>query len=427
MQPKYTSALLTVTLTGLLSGQQKALPVVQPNPTFETGGSFTLDMAVEMAMKNNPRVLAAEKEVDAARGRSWTTWWLPDPAFASELEEIPAGQGLGSFGERKLAIIQSIDFPINIFFKKKLADYDVSVTRMKLAQTELEVRADVKQAYYDLLAKRDQMNLARENLRLAQEFLDKAQTRYDVGEGPWLEVVRAKVASAQAENDLAQAQSDIVAAQAALNALLSRPSGAPVNVADTLDSRPFNLSLPELKKHAFERHPRLRAKDFQVSMAQQRRNLAWGSFLPDIELSSFNQRIDGVSGWYGVEIGFSIPLWFPFRQRGNIREARGMLNAAQYSRHNEKNLLDADIESVFASVQSRRQQLEKYRDTLLQQGEEVYLIALRGYEEGKVGYLQLLEAQQTLIEIRRGYIRAVANYHVAVAELERATGVEIEQ
>lgn len=389
--------------------------------------SFTLDMAIEMAMKNNPRVLAAEKEVDAARGRSWTTWWLPDPAFTAEFEEIPDGQGLGSFGERRLAVTQSIDFPTNIFFKKKLAGNDVNTTRMQLAQTELEVRADVKQAYYDLLAKRDQMNLARENLQLAQEFLDKAQTRYDVGEAPWLEVVRAKVAVAQAENELAQAQSEVEAAQAALNALLARPAEAPVNAADTLAYRSFDLSLPELKQQAFARHPRLRAEDYQVGMAQQVRNLAWGSFLPDIEFSAFSQNIDGNSDLYGVEFGFSVPLWFLFRQRGNIQEAGGLLNAAEYRRQNEKHLLDADIESAYAAVQSRRQQVEKYLDTLLKQADEVYRIALRSYEEGKVGYLQFLEAQQTLIEIRRGYIRALANYQVAVAELERATGIEIEQ
>ncbi len=70
--------------------------------------------------------------------------------------------------------------------------------------------------------------------------------------------------------------------------------------------------------------------------------------------------------------------------------------------------------------------MERYIQTLLAQAEEVYRIALRSYEEGEVGYLQLLEAQQTLIAVRRGYIDALASYQAALAELERATGINLD-
>lgn len=78
--------------------------------------SLTLETALDIALKKNPRVLAAQKEVDAAHGRAWKTWWLQDPSFGAEYEQIPTGKGLGSFGERRLTLTQSIDFPTNIFF-----------------------------------------------------------------------------------------------------------------------------------------------------------------------------------------------------------------------------------------------------------------------------------------------------------------------
>ncbi len=388
--------------------------------------SFTLELALEIAMKESPRIRAAEKEVSAVRGRGWTTWWLPNPSFGVEYEGIPSGRGLNAFGERRLTLTQSIDFPTNMLFKKKLADQDVNVFRMQLEQTRLEVAADVKVAYAMLLARRDQFRLAQENLRLAQEFLDKAQTRYDVGEAPQLEVVRARVNATQAENDMDQAQAALTSAQAALNALLARPAEAPVNPVDSLAYRPFRYALSELKARSFESHPRLRAAEYQVSMAQQVRNLAWGSFLPNIELSAFQQTLEGNPNFYGVQFGLSLPLWFPFRQRGAIQEARGWLNASQWRKQNERHLLDADIESAYSAVLASQQQVERYIETLLAQAEEVYRIALRSYEEGEVGYLQLLEAQQTLIDVRRGYIDALAAYQAALAELERATGIDLD-
>lgn len=387
---------------------------------------LALEIAVDIAMKNNPRVLAAQKELAAARGRSWVTWWLQDPRFEVEYEQIPTGKGLGSFGERRFTFTQSIDFPTNMLFKKKLANNDVDLNRMELAKARLSVRADVKIAYINYLTKRDQVRLAQENLQLAREFLEKATTRYDVGEAPRLEVVRTRVAAALAENDVTRAQSNLTAAQAALNALLARPAGATVTVTDSLTYQTFETSLSDLRQQAFNVHPRLRAAGYQVGMASQLRNLAWGNFLPSIEASAFKQTIDGNSGFCGIQVGLSVPLWFPFRQRGNIQEARGVLHASQWRRQNIKNLLDADIESAYAAVQSDRKQVEKYIDTLLEQTEEVYRIALRSYEEGEVGYLQLLEAQQTLINVRRGYIDALGSYHNALSELERATGISIE-
>jgi cobalt-zinc-cadmium efflux system outer membrane protein len=387
---------------------------------------LTLEVAIDIAMKDNPRMLAAQKDVDAARGRSWGTWWLPDPSFAAEYEQIPTGKGLGAFGERRLAITQSIDFPTNIFFKKKFADNDVNVSRMALSQTRLEVVAEVKRAYFNFLAKRDQLKLAQQNLQLAQEFSDKAKTRFEVGEAPNLEYIRARVGAAQAKNQVSQARSELTSAQAAVNALLARPAEASVNAVDSLAYQPLNNSLEELKQRAFEIHPRLRGAGYQVAMSQQLRNLSWGSFLPAIEATAFRQKVEGNPGFYGIEFGFSLPLWFPFRQRGNIQEATATLNAAQWRFQNEKHILDAEIESAYARVQSTKEQVNLYTESLLDEAEEVYRVALRSYEEGESTYLELLEAQRTLIEVRAGYINALTNYNSAVADLEQAVGGDLE-
>lgn len=327
--------------------------------------TLTLETALDIAMKENPRILAAQKQIDAARGRAWNIWWLPDPALTAEYEGIPKGRGLTAFGERRISLTQAIDFPTNIFFKKKLANNDINSSRMGLEQTKLEVAAEVKKAYYDFLAKRDNLTLAMQNQMLAQEFMQKARTRYEVGEAPNLDYIRARVAAAQAENRVTQARSELIAAQAALNALLARPAEAEVEAVDSLTYQPFDRDLGQLRARAFEVHPRLRAIGYQVGMARQVRNLAWGSFLPQIEATAFRQNIDGNPNFYGIEVGVSLPLWFPFRQRGTIQEATATLNSTQWMQQNERHLLDAQIESAYAAVQSAQQQVVLYTKDLL--------------------------------------------------------------
>jgi len=128
-----------------------------------------------------------------------------------------------------------------------------------------------------------------------------------------------------------------------------------------------------------------------------------------------------------VQIGLKVPLWFPFRQRGEIQEASALLAAQEHQRANTQLQLMSAIESAHAAFESARQQAENYTSSLLEQAHEVYRIALRSYEKGEAGYLQLLEAQQTLVEVRRGYLETLENYHSALAALEEASGVAILQ
>lgn len=388
---------------------------------------ITLPKAIDIALQQNPLIQAARYDVDAARGRSWGTWWLSNPSFSAEFEGVPDGQGLGAFGERKLQITQDIEFPVNIYFRKKLAESDIEFFQTNLEQTQLEVTAEVKKAYFQFLAKRELHHLAQRNLELLREIASKARARYEAGEAARLEVVRTKLAEAEAENLLRRSRSGVTASQAALNALLAKPADLALNPGDSLVYSRIDVSLSEIKKIAMQIHPRLKARESRIAMAQQLHNLAWGSFLPQLEISAFRQEIDGNHNFYGMEFGLSLPLWFPFRQRGQIQEAKATVQSERFRLNNERLLLESEIEAVFSSFQASQEEVRQYMNTLLQQAEEVHRIALRSYEEGEIGYLQLLEAQQSLIGIRQGYIEALAAYQSAMAELEKATGMTFDQ
>lgn len=390
-------------------------------------GTISLQNAIDIALRQNPLIQAARNEVDASRGRSWGRWWLPNPTLRAEFEGVPNGLGLGAFGERKLQISQAIEFPVNIYFNKKLADSDIKFFRMNLEQTKLEVTAAIKKAYFQFLEKRHLHSLAQRNVGLFREIAGKARTRYEAGEASRLELVRTKLAEAEAENLLRRSKSDVTASQASLNALLARPADLAFNPEDSLTYSQINISLSEAKGFAMEHHPRLKARDFRVAMAEQQRNLAWGSFLPQLEVSAFRQKIDGNPNFYGMEFGFSLPIWFPFRQRGQIQEANATLQSERFRLDNERLLVESEIEAVFAYFKASQEEVHHYSNTLLQQAKEVQRIASRSYEEGEIGYLQLLEAQQSLIGIRRGYIEALAAYQAAVAELEKAAAMTFVQ
>ncbi len=388
--------------------------------------SFTLESAVQMGLKNNMKILAAQKDIAAAKGRAITTLGIEDPTVSGEWLEIPTGKGISQYGERDFSVTQSIDFPTNYIHKKKLGDLDIQREQLILKDTELFIRTEIEKAYYNVLSKKEQLNLVRQHIKLAQQFLDKAQTRYNSGKAPFLEVSRARLALANVENELSVAKSDFQTAMGSLNTLLAMPDNTMVIPLDTLDYKMLSLNESDLTKQALASHPELKVAKLTEKMAGQDLNLAKGSYLPNIEGSYFSQKIGG-SKFNGVGLGLSIPLWFPANQRGKVMQSRGYLEAAQYRTRDQEIILQSAIKSTFAQVVAAREQVEKYLGDLLEQTQSVYDMTFRSYEEGKVDYLKVLDAQQLLIENNRRFIDAIAGYKMKIAELERVTNQNIIQ
>lgn len=52
---------------------------------------------------------------------------------------------------------------------------------------------------------------------------------------------------------------------------------------------------------------------------------------------------------------------------------------------------------------------------------------LDGYKLGKIGYLEVLDAQRTMANARLQYLNALTEFHLSVADLEQLTGEKIRQ
>lgn len=407
---------------GIIALSILAIPI---NGKPQTSKNLSLLAAIEIAQQNNPQLIALEKQVAAEKGRAWTTWWPADPTLAVEWEGVPRGSGLDQFEERRVTLSQVIEFPTNLVWRNRLASREIRAAEMRYAQGQAEIRAKAITAFSQFWAGREGLSLAQERVRLAQEFVDKAEIRRQVGEAPAIETVRARVELARAQNELRNAENTHVSAKAHLNSVLGYQAGQDISSADSLAYLHFELSLSEIKQQALIKHPLVGEANARVGAASHLKKLAWGNLLPVFEISGFRQNIDGNPNFYGVEIGLKLPLWFAFRQRGEIQQASALLAAQQNRRTQTQLQLIADIESAYAGFEATKSQVNMFEATLLDQAQEVYRIALRSYEEGEIGYLQLLEAQQTMVEVRGSYIETLANYYAAIAGLEKAGGINI--
>ena len=384
---------------------------------------YPLRRVIARVLRENPDVRAAESAYAAARGRLLTQRApLPDPFFVADYEGLSQPLGLSGFAEKTLGIVQPIEFPLKWWKRNEVIGNAARVTEMAFEMVKLVRTADARKGYGEVLARQRDGVLAVDNLALAQDFLHKAEVRFEAGDVRRIEVLRAGIEVARAELDTMTVGKELLLAKAALNLLMARDAHAPLNLTDELTFAPADYDMESLKALMMERHPQARAWDYAVAGSRSAVSLAALQFVPDLELGIFRQTIRGEGDFWTAALGFQIPLWFLFRQRGDLQEAKANLGQVQAERVSVLNELVIELEGAFHQLRGADRQVHIYVENLIGEAEEVYRIASRSYEEGEASYLEVLEAQRILRTTRTEYTQVLFEYAAALADMEQAVG-----
>ena len=219
-----------------------ALPAQQPyggpaSPNARSAGDVLVlsrEAAVDSALAHNPQLRAAREQISQARARVTEATALPDPELGASIEDENRIFSPATAGTKSLGLGVTIPFPTKLHLRGKVAGADVSTAEQSYSQSRQLIASQTVQSYDALLVSLRHGENLREAKRLADDFLKKTQARYNAGTAAGIDVIRAKVEVSRAENDLIANERDVSNARAALNRLIGRLLGAPLQVADTL-------------------------------------------------------------------------------------------------------------------------------------------------------------------------------------------------
>jgi outer membrane protein TolC len=391
---------------------------------------MSLDDALVIALKHNPDIMKARQEIRAASGRFWSGISLPQPELSYSYEYMPLGKSLSSFGERTIEVAQELDFPTTYLLRGQALNAESAIAEWQFRKAAIGVMADVKRSYWEAKAKEGQLVIAMKNFDLADEFSRKAGIRYDAGDGTWLEKMTANVQRTQALNGIATARNEQTVALTNFLLLLGRrvEKDMTCQLSDSLEFRQRSFAVDELEQAALRKNPEIKIAEFEIKSGEKKKALAWSSLLPGFKFAWSKQALEGGrNDYYGAAFGASIPLWFLFDQRGQIEQAAAGVRGAEYEYAGRKNSLNASINEAFLNFANQERQLLLYKNELLPQAGEVYRTASISYDAGEIGYLELLQSNQTLIGVQSGYIDALLGYHQAVIRIEELSGILLDE
>ena len=379
--------------------------------------------AIRLVVERNPQVKAARHAYEAARAQARQAGALPDPELELEFAELPELGSLGGYGERTIGVSQRVEFPLKWWHRLQAGRQHAEATRLAVFEmTKLDISLQAKRAYDRIALQKSLLQHARQDLGLAQNILRQAHIRFEAGDVPQLDVMRASVEVGRATNRLTAVKNDLSVAKTALNALLARPLQTPFALADSLVHQPFETDLDQLTAAALKQRPDLAGIELQLKALQSQQAAATAAYWPDLFLGLARQQLRGAheeNSWR-LRFGMEVPLWAFSRQRGERAEAKAEVAKVAAERDAVRYQVLLETEQAYLDLNTAEEQVALFRDQILPEAERAFEVAGRSYDEGKLTYLELLEAQRTWIETQIEYAQVLFQYRATTAELERA-------
>ena len=397
-----------------------------PVDTIAEGSALSLKAAIDEAIMSNPEILAARKNYEAAKARIPQELAPEDPMAEFGYDKMRAGvPGVMGSSMKSWAVSQNIPFPTKLLLRSQVASKDAKISYENFKEKEREIIARTKSAYFELWFTEKAIVVTEENKAILEQFSASAASRYSLGKVSQQDALKAQVELAKINNSLILLDQKNQIAKAKLNILLNRDPSTDLQVEKDLKGTGMADSLDELSDLAKKHRPKLRAFQYAIEKGKAAYILAWNEFLPDVS-GRFEQMIgmDAKGKWAGI-LGISVPIWFWEKQSFGVSEMQSELDMARADYNTIENMALFEVKYTYTRVRSYEKLVEAFETSFVPQAEQALKASLIGYEANQVDFLNLLDSQRMLLDIKLDYYETVFELEMAKADLEQAVGTDL--
>ena len=392
-----------------------AAAVGEPNATQ------TLNTVLELALEHNPAMAGAQGYMRQSRGQQVAAGAYLNPSVSGT-----AGRGSirdPSTGvkitERTVTVEQPLEWQGKRRARQQAADAGAAGASAAMEEARLNVTAEAKVAFYNVLFAQRDVELAGQNLAMVEEVLRTVKARVAAGEATPFETMKASVEVQKAKKEAARAQNALVVVRAKLDMVTAGMLGRQFSIQGDFESLQQGLDLDVLEARAMEQHPTLRRLSKLVEQAEFSATLEKESRIPNVTVQGSYHR---EAGDESVTAGLSVPLPLWYRRQGEIETALGARHRAEAERLRVQNEITQAITQHVQDVRTANEQLQVFEGGLLKQAEQTLRVARVSFKEGAASLLDLLDSQRVYRQTLLEYVQARADLSIALARLERAVG-----
>lgn len=382
-------------------------------PALAQGLSLT--QALAQAMAANPQLAAARQEIGIAQGARDQAGVMPNPELSYEVEDTDRNSSTTT-----ITLSQALELGGKRGARIEAASYGQSVAQLELARQVNSLRADVVQAFHAALRAQVGVDLARQSQQLGERGLKVVDGRVRAGKSSPVEATRAQVELAEARLQLRRAETE----QAMAYQNLALISGSATADVQRLDAPGLSPGLPPSSVDLLARLEQTAEMRHALAVIDQS-DAALGSEkalrVPNLTVSVGSQYDRAVRERVNV-VGLSMPLPLFDRNQGNVLSAARRADQARDQRNAVEQRLRSETQAALLQWTRAMHEVETYEQTILPAAQQALDSATRGFEMGKFGFIEVLDAQRTLITARGQYLDSLGAASAARAQVERIYG-----
>ena len=416
-----------------------------------------LNTAQKLALESNPTMSAALARVDQARARidqAKATWWpsldvtgsggqtrMSDNAWrSSQALANLYGQSIDRTSDDYALGVQASWLLFDGFYRSlrnEQAKYGEQSSEAARRDIQRLLVSAVAEAFFNAQLAQTNVKIAEADKEFYTKQLQDAQNRFDVGAGPWGDVLNIKVQLNSAKTNFMFSGREFEAASYGLAALMGIPEAElPSHVTLAPLDTGFDVSAQgdepqQLIEEALELRPDVKEMVIRVKEAEVGTEMAKAPFYPRLQLTgAVNGARQGDVSMTGEDFGNTVLLnlsWNLFAggaDKARKIEAEHGYREAKYILANLRNQVASDVRRDMALLEAAREQVRLQRESV-KLVEENRDLARNEYEAGEASLVRLNEAQRDLTTTFSRLAQSLVGYHQARQRLLASTGRNI--
>ena len=413
---------------------------------------FTLEEAVEFALKHNHVVRQAKEKLTEAYGNFLTerSFSLPQLEGSGtyrliEKGRVPQFQGLPIGTDEtwngSALVRQQIYAGGELAARRRRAELGQEFARLAYESVRQDVARSVRDQFYAVLLASEGIQVARESVQLLQEELRLEQNRREAGTVSDFNVIRAEAELSNAQTPLIRARNQL---RIGLEELVLRIGFTPddrddavgkrLQLVGELTDRPVVLDLSGALAKAEADRPDLKQLQVQVKAAGEGVKIATAGYLPQLSVrggygADSLRFAEGSTmrneGWeVGAELSWKI--FDSYGTEGRKIQAESVENQAAIQVAQKKEQIKVEVRRAMSQVVEAKE-LVTASEKAIRQAEESFRLARSRAEVGAALQIDVLDARVALIQSKLNRAEALYRLNASLAELDRAVGLATDQ
>jgi outer membrane protein TolC len=399
---------IACTLTGTLHAQTK----------------LTLDEAVRQALESRASLKAESDRVDAARGLRHQAGLRANPEFLFQNENLRPGQTYSRDVDTVTYLIQPIDIGRKRAGRVAVADETVGRTQAEYDLARAQLTNAVRQAYWVARGAQESRDLLQTTVANFQKVVDFHAARFSTGAIAEQDFLRVRLESERLKVTANLATIESTRALMALLKEMGQPSRRDIQLVEPIELSPgfAAMTLDAVRSLRIE----LRVARAELTEAKAKENLETISARPNLSVFAGYKRTqlpDTTTGVNTAIAGMQITVPVSDRNQGNRETAAAEVRRREQLLAAIQTDVEAEYVSALRNFEMRRDDATTTLEPLRQEALNIQQIANAAYAEGGTDLLRLLDAERARIDADLAWVRGMTDYHLSIAQLEAAEGV----